>query len=101
MAIFMLIKTLEISGLPDRPAPPVMFHIVAVSFVLVGQYYIWGRFIYALWKKRRTYYAVTNRRVLVVQNTVKRHVATAFLDSLPTLITWPPARTLCSSMWRM
>lgn len=86
MAIYMLVQVLKIGGMVDRPEPPFIFRIVPVAFVLVGQYYIWGRFVYGLWKKKHTYYAVTNRRVLVVRNIVKRHVATAFLDSLPSLI---------------
>jgi hypothetical protein len=28
---------------------------------------IWGRFVYARWKKQRTYYALTNRRALIVE----------------------------------
>jgi len=57
-----------------------------IPFVLIGQYLIWGRFFYAAWLKKRTYYAVTNRRVIVVQNARKRQMASAFLGTLPTLI---------------
>ena len=63
-----------------------------VPFVLVGQYFIWGRFFYAAWLKKRTQYAVTNRRVLVVQNGWKRQVASAYVDTLPTLIKEVSAR---------
>jgi hypothetical protein len=57
-----------------------------VPFVLVGQYLIWGRFFYAVWLKGRTHYAVTNRRVIMVQEGWKRHMAAAYLDSLQPLI---------------
>jgi hypothetical protein len=57
-----------------------------IPFVLIGQYVIWGRFVYAAWLKRRTIYAVTNRRVLVVQNGWNRQVSSAYIDSLPTII---------------
>jgi hypothetical protein len=57
-----------------------------IPFVLIGQYMIWGRFFYTAWKKKRTYYAITNRRVIVVQNGWNRQMASAYLDSLPTLI---------------
>lgn len=60
--------------------------IWGIPFVLVGQYLIWGRFLYAGWKKKRTFYAVTNRRVIVVQNGWRRRMASSYLDSLPTLI---------------
>src|SRR5579863_4071401 len=36
-------------------------------FVVIGQYMIWSRFFWDAWLKRRTYYAVTNRRVLILQ----------------------------------
>jgi hypothetical protein len=60
--------------------------IWGIPFVLIAQYLIWGRFFYAAWKKKRTFYAVTNRRVIVVQNGWNRQMASSYLDSLPTLI---------------
>ena len=57
-----------------------------IPFVLAGQYIIWGRFLYAAWKKKRTHYAVTERRVIVVQNGWRRQMASAYVDTLPTLI---------------
>ena len=60
--------------------------IFGASFVLVGQYLIWGRFIYAAWKKKRTHYAVTDRRVIVVQDGWNRQMVSAYIDALPTLI---------------
>lgn len=57
-----------------------------VPFVLIGQYLIWGRFFYVAWLKARTHYAVTNRRVIAVQDSWKRQMASAYLDSLPSLI---------------
>jgi hypothetical protein len=57
-----------------------------IPFVLVGQYIIWGRFLYAAWKKKRTHYAVTERRVIVVQNGWRRQMTSAYVDTLPTII---------------
>jgi hypothetical protein len=37
-------------------------------FVLIGQYLIWGRFVAAGWKKKRTYYALTNYRALILED---------------------------------
>jgi hypothetical protein len=56
-----------------------------IPFVVIGQYLIWGRFFYAAWKKKRTHYAVTTRRVLVVQKGWARRVASAYIDTLPTI----------------
>jgi len=55
------------------------------AFVLIGQYLIWGRFIYSAWKKLRTHYAVTDRRVIVVQDGFSRKAISAFIDTLPTI----------------
>jgi hypothetical protein len=56
-----------------------------VPFVLAGQYLIWGRFVYAAWLKKHTHYAVTNRRVIVVQEGWRRRMVSLFIDALPTL----------------
>jgi hypothetical protein len=60
--------------------------IWGIPFVVIGQYVIWGRFLYAAWRKKRTHYAVTNRRVIVVQDGWKRQMASTYIDTLPTLI---------------
>lgn len=56
-----------------------------LCFVAMGQYMMWGRFLYAARKKTRTYYAVTNQRVMVVQTYGDRQVASAEINSLPDL----------------
>jgi hypothetical protein len=67
---------------------PWLFAVIwGTPFVLMGQYMIWGRFFYAAWKKRRTHYAVTDRRVVVVQNAWKRQVASADVDGLLSITT--------------
>jgi hypothetical protein len=60
--------------------------LFGAAFVLTGQYFIWGRFLVTAWKKRRTYYAVTNHRVIVVQQGLSRKMASAYIDTLPNLI---------------
>lgn len=57
--------------------------IWGTPFVLVGQYFIWGRFVYARWKKKRTYYALTNRRALIVENGWRRRdSSSAYFENL-------------------
>jgi hypothetical protein len=73
-------------GSSTRSNPWAFGMIWGIPFVLIGQYFIWGRFFYAAWKKKRTHYAVTNRRVIVVQNGWRRQMTSAYLDTLPTLI---------------
>ena len=61
-----------------------------VPFLLLGQYMIWGRFVYKYWDRRRTTYAVTNQRVLIVR---PRSVNALSIDALPT--TAPPKSLAC------
>jgi hypothetical protein len=62
---------------------PSFFVVWGIPFVLYGQYMIWGRFIVDGWLKRRTFYAVTNRRVLLIQEGWKPKRRLIFLESLP------------------
>jgi hypothetical protein len=60
--------------------------IWGTPFVLVGQYLIWGRFVYARWKKKRTYYAITTRRALIVEHGLRsRSSVSTYFDNLPTI----------------
>lgn len=56
-----------------------------IPFVVAGQYLIWGRFFYDAWLKRRTYYGVTNRRVIVLQEGWRRKTGATYLDAIPTI----------------
>src|SRR5256714_15111334 len=42
------------------------FALWGIPFVVIGLYFIFGRFIYKARRKRRTIYAVTNRRVMTI-----------------------------------
>lgn len=64
---------------------PTLFAIWGIPFVLFGQYIIWGRFLYKTYKNRRTFYALTNQRALIVTTTRSRRVQTVFLNQLPTI----------------
>ncbi|MGE3270584.1 MAG: PH domain-containing protein [Chloroflexota bacterium] len=63
--------------LGDFSAPPV-FAVFGLPFVLFGLYLIVGRFFYLAWIKRRTYYAVTSQRALILRDAWGRS-----LDSFP------------------
>jgi hypothetical protein len=67
-----------------KPSAPNTFMVLwGIPFLLIGQYMVWGRFFVDAWLKRRTHYAVTNRRVLILQEGWKRKTQFAFLDSIP------------------
>jgi hypothetical protein len=56
----------------DRSPPDPVTRVIAPFFALVGLYALVGRFLYLRFRKRRTCYAVTDARVLVLTETVKR-----------------------------
>lgn len=85
-AIFWEAGVLGYWGNGARNGPVATFmSLWGVPFVVIGQYLIWGRFFYDAWLKSRTYYALTNRRILVVQKGYSRKVASAYIDSVPAI----------------
>jgi hypothetical protein len=69
-----------------RPAPT-FFILWGVPFVLVGLYMIFGRFIHKVWTRKRTYYALTTKRALILTETWGRSVRSFNLDRLPGITT--------------
>jgi hypothetical protein len=60
--------------------------IWGIPFLVFGQYFVWGRFFIDAWLKRRTYYAVTNQRVLIVQEGWNRDLRFTYLESIPEIV---------------
>jgi len=56
-----------------------------IPFVLVGQYMIWGRFIYKYLSRRQTYYAITPQRILILKTLFGQDLSAHYLNQLPTL----------------
>jgi hypothetical protein len=46
---------------------------------------IWGRFLYDAWLKRRTYYAITNKRLLIVQEGWSQKTSSMYLGEIPAI----------------
>jgi hypothetical protein len=89
-ALFWEAMVLGINFLNHAPkhAPHVMSLFMAlwgVPFVVIGQYLIWGRFLTARATKRRTYYGLTNQRVMVLQGGRRRRFTSATLVSIPNI----------------
>lgn len=64
------------------------FAVFGLPFLALGLYFIFGRFIYKADRKRRTVYAVTNRRVLeIVDGRKGESVAAVYLRSIPNVST--------------
>jgi hypothetical protein len=63
---------------------PVFFVLFGLPFVAMGLYLIFGRFVQRRLVKQRTWYAVTVRRVLVLERRRSGDdLQAAFIDSLP------------------
>jgi hypothetical protein len=85
-AIFWEITVLGlIPSMKPNPPPPVAFILFGIPFVFIGFYFIVGRFFYKNWKKKKTWYAVTDRRILIVTQGISSNCQTADLDSIPSV----------------
>ena len=70
---------------PEGQTVSTFMELWGIPFIVVGQYMIWGRFFYDGWLKRRTYYAVTNRRVLVIKEGWSRKTSWVYVSAIPTI----------------
>jgi hypothetical protein len=64
---------------------PMFFALWGTPFVLAGAYLIVGRFFVEAKQRERTYYGVTNERVLILSGLLKRKVKSLSLRSLSEL----------------
>ncbi len=69
-------------GNPLKSGSNAFLELWGIPFVLMGQYMIWGRFFYTAWKKTRTHYGVTNKRVIVLNTAPSRKITDAYLRNI-------------------
>ena len=72
----------SVIGAPEAPA---FFVLWGVPFVAVGLYVVVGRFFGEAWQRARTFYAVTDERVLIVSGVFSRKVKSLSLRTLADL----------------
>jgi hypothetical protein len=61
---------------------PLFFDLWGVPFVLVGLYMIVGRFFYEAMLRSRTYYGLTNERVIIISGLSSRTVKSVQVQTL-------------------
>jgi len=64
---------------------PAFFVLFGIPFVLIGIYLIAGRFILEAKQRERTYYGVTNERVLIISGLLGRKIKSLSLHNLSDL----------------
>ncbi|MGD0198771.1 MAG: DUF1707 domain-containing protein [Solirubrobacteraceae bacterium] len=80
---FALLWTVAAGSSAGNVVAPVLW---GSAFVLVGLYFVAGRFVYKTRRKRRTLYAVTNWRVIALLHRRRGDsIDTAFIDALPAI----------------
>jgi len=88
-------------GEGHRSAAPWFFVLWGIPFVVIGLYFIAGRFFYKAWRKRRTYYALTTKRALILIESRGRMLRACFLSAVPTINTSVrPERSRHHHLWQ-
>lgn len=66
-----------------QPATDLFGIAFASIFLVVGQYMLWGRFLYAAWRKSKVLYAVTRERVFVLSGPPFPHTIQSAIGDIP------------------
>jgi hypothetical protein len=61
---------------------PFFFRIWGIPFLVVGLYMIFGRFFFDSFQRSKTYYGVTNERIIVVSGVFSRNIKSLSLKTL-------------------
>jgi hypothetical protein len=59
------------------------FSLWGIPIVIMGQYFIWGRFVHEYLKRMNTYYALTDKRALVLERLLGSSLNVYFLRKIP------------------
>jgi len=66
-----------------RRGAPLLFYFVGGAFVCFGVFFVVGRFVVDAWLRKRTSYAVTNQRILILRDPPFSSFTSLDLDGLP------------------
>ena len=80
-AIFWEIMALSI---PKDKAGPVaiIFPLFGIPFVVLGLYFIFGRFIFDSNQRKKTFYGLTNQRIIIISGIFSRKIESLNLKTL-------------------
>ena len=81
-SIFWMVMAIRIPDPVNAPALNVIFPLFGIPFILVGLYLTVGRFWFDARKRSRTYYSITNRRILALLPSRKSELRSLDLKNL-------------------
>jgi hypothetical protein len=64
---------------------PLGLSLFGLPLVLAASYFTVGRYWYRAWKRRRIWFALTDRRILILSLVFGRHLQAGFLEDVPHL----------------
>lgn len=62
---------------------PFFFMLWGIPFVLVGIYMIFGRFFFDSFQRSKTFYALTNERVIIISGVINQNMKTLNIKKIP------------------
>jgi hypothetical protein len=65
-----------------RVGAPFFFMLWGIPFVLVGLYLIFGRFFIDAWQRAKTFYAITDNRIIIVSGIFSRNTRSLNIRTL-------------------
>lgn len=63
--------------------PQSFFVLWGIPFVLVGLYMMFGRFLFDRMQRSKTYYALTNERVIIISGLINQNTKTLDIKNIP------------------
>ena len=80
-AIFWEIMVLDMQG-DKSGATNIIFPLFGIPFVIIGLYIIFGRFIYDSKKRAKTFYGLTDKRVIIISGLFNKNVKSLNLKTM-------------------
>ncbi len=79
-AIWMIFKSLNSDKV--LPFPALIFPLFGLPFVIIGLYLIFGRFIHDSKRREKTFYGVSDQRIIIVSGIFSRNVKSLNLKTM-------------------